>query len=31
MVRNRMRRLPGRTNAGDGDLGTRLIKALPYA
>ncbi len=31
MVRNRMRRLPGRTNAGDGQLVDALIKGLPYS
>ena len=31
LVRSRMRRLPGRANAGDGSLVARLQKALPYA
>ena len=31
LVRSRMRRLPGRANAGDGSLVATLQKALPYA
>jgi ATP-dependent DNA helicase RecG len=31
LVRSRMRRLPGRTNAGDGSLVAKLRDALPYA
>jgi ATP-dependent DNA helicase RecG len=31
LVRSRMRRLPGRANAGDGRLVAKLQKALPYA
>src|SRR5919112_1970592 len=31
LVRSRMRRLPGRANAGDGSLAAKLQKALPYA
>ncbi|MGO4705305.1 ATP-dependent DNA helicase RecG [Microvirga sp. 2MCAF38] len=30
LVRSRMRRLPGRVNAGDGSLVTRIEKALPF-
>src|SRR5215207_3369377 len=30
LVRSRMRRLPGRVNAGDGHLGERLKAALPF-
>ena len=31
LVRSRMRRPPGRTNAGDGRLVAKLTRALPYA
>ncbi|WP_112663475.1 ATP-dependent DNA helicase RecG [Microvirga flavescens] len=30
LVRSRMRRLPGRVNAGDGSLVTKIEKALPF-
>jgi ATP-dependent DNA helicase RecG len=31
LVRSRMRRQPGRSNAGDGHLVTKLVDALPFA